>query len=53
MYYDNGASETFTLDQHTDYTTVLSKSWEVAEGVDTFITEIVINGLTDPVVLNR
>ena len=46
VYYDNGASETFTLDQHTDYTTVMSKSWTVAEGVDTFITEIVINGLT-------
>ena len=46
VYYDNGASETFTLDQHTDYTTVMSKSWEVAEGVDTFITEIVIDGLT-------
>jgi hypothetical protein len=46
VYYDNGASETFTLDQHTDYTTVMSKSWTVAEGVDTFITEIVIDGLT-------
>ena len=47
VYYDNGASEKFTLDQHTDYTTVMAKSWEVAEGVDTFITEIVIDGLTD------
>ena len=44
VYYDNGASETFTLDQQTDYTVAMSKSWTVAEGVDTFITEIVISG---------
>ena len=47
VYYDNGASENFTLDVNTDMTIAGSKVFAVAEGVDTFITEIVIEGITD------
>jgi len=47
IYYDNGGSENFTLDVNTDMTVAGSKVFAVAEGVDTFITEIVIEGITD------
>ena len=47
VYYDNGASENFTLDVNTDMTVAGSKVFAVAEEVDTFITEIVIEGITD------
>ena len=47
VYYDNGASETFTLDNNTDIEVAGSKVFAVAEGVETFITEIVIEGITD------
>ena len=47
VYYDNGGSENFTLDVNTDMTVAGSKVFAVAEGVDTFITEIVIEGITD------
>ena len=47
VYYDNGASENFTLDVNTDMTVAGSKVFAVAETVDTFITEIVIEGITD------
>ena len=47
VYYDNGASETFTLDVNTDIEVAESKVFAVAEGVETFITEIVIEGIAD------
>ena len=47
VYYDNGASENFTLDVNTDMEVAGSKVFAVAETVDTFITEIVIEGITD------
>ena len=47
VYYDNGASENFTLDVNTDMTISESKVFAVADTVDTFITEIVIEGITD------
>tara|TARA_Y100000592_G_scaffold46583_1_gene73976 strand:- start:31137 stop:33026 length:1890 start_codon:yes stop_codon:yes gene_type:complete len=47
VYYDNGVSETFTLDVNTDMTIAGSKVFVVAEGVETFITEIVIEGIAD------
>ena len=47
IYYDNGGSENFTLDVNTDMSVAGSKVFAVAEGVDTFITEIVIEGITD------
>ena len=47
VYYDNGASETFTLDINTDIEVAESKVFAVAEGVETFITEIVIEGIAD------
>ena len=47
IYYDNGGSENFTLDVNTDMTVAGSKVFAVAEGVDTFITVIVIEGITD------
>ena len=47
VYYDNGASENFTLDVNTDMTVAESKVFAVADTVDTFITEIVIEGITD------
>ena len=45
VYYDNGASENFTLDVNTDMTVSESKVFAVADTVDTFITEIVIEGI--------
>ena len=47
VYYDNGASENFTLDVNTDMEVAGSKVFAVAETVETFITEIVIEGITD------
>ena len=47
VYYDNGASENFTLDVNTDMEVAGSKVFAVSETVDTFITEIVIEGITD------
>ena len=47
VYYDNGASENFTIDVNTDMEVAGSKVFAVAETVDTFITEIVIEGITD------
>ena len=47
VYYDNGASENFTLDVNTDMAVSESKVFAVADTVDTFITEIVIEGITD------
>ena len=47
IYYDNGGSENCTLDVNTDMTVAGSKVFAVAEGVDTFITEIVIEAITD------
>ena len=47
VYYDNGASENFTLDVNTDMTVAGSKVFTVAETIETFITEIVIEGITD------
>ena len=47
VYYDNGASENFTLDVNTDMEVAGSKVFTVSETVDTFITEIVLEGITD------
>ena len=47
IYYDNGGSENFTLDVNTDMEVAASKVFAVADTVDTFITEIVIEGITD------